>query len=171
MTAKDYSRKLCEICGIERKGKLIFKKRDWDGKTWVCGGRSYKEFDFSSMPDVSVDIVPTAQWNEKNGFLYPYTDIEKIKKLYDKHGYDFVEFLKADINFEQPENFVKLLELRFTSKRGYVFTVAEALQRGRCFTFADRESFLEQLLDYMFTCENFGEYIKQAIRGQEWLYG
>lgn len=90
--------------------------------------------------------------------------------MYDKHGYDFVEFEKADINFEQPENFVKLIELRFTTKRGDIFTVVEALQNARSFTFADRKSFLEQLLDYIFVCENFGEYIKQAIREQEWKY-
>ena len=73
-------------------------------------------------------------------------------------------------DFTQPENFVKLIELRFTTKRGDVFTVVEALQNGRCFTFADRKSFLDQLLDYIFTCENFGEYIKQAIRETEWVY-
>lgn len=170
MTNKDYSRELCEICGIERKGKLIFKKRNWDGKSWVSAGCSYKKFDFSSIPDVSVDIIPTAQWDKKNGFQYPYKYLENIKKLYDKHGYDFVEFEKADINFEQPENFVKLIELRFTTKRGDIFTVVEALQNARSFTFADRKSFLEQLLDYIFVCENFGEYIKQAIREQEWKY-
>lgn len=73
-------------------------------------------------------------------------------------------------DFTQPENFVKLIELRFTTKRGDIFTVVEALQNGRCFTFADRKSFLDQLLDYIFTCENFGEYIKQAIREMEWVY-
>ena len=73
-------------------------------------------------------------------------------------------------NFTQPENFVRLIELRFTTKRGDVFTVVEALQNGRCFTFADRKSFLEQLLDYIFTCENFGEYIKHAIKSEVWLY-
>ena len=73
-------------------------------------------------------------------------------------------------DFTQPENFVKLLELRFTTKRGDIFTVVEALQNGRCFTFADRKSFLEQLLDYIFTCENFGEYIKQAIKSEVWKY-
>lgn len=73
-------------------------------------------------------------------------------------------------NFIQPENFVKLIELRFTTKRGDFFTVVEALQHGRCFIFADRKSFLEQLLDYIFTCENFGEYIRQAIKSEEWKY-
>lgn len=73
-------------------------------------------------------------------------------------------------DFTQPENFVKLLERKFTIKRGDCFTVAEALQNGRCFIFADRKSFLEQLLDYISTCEKFGEYIKQAIKLEVWKY-
>lgn len=73
-------------------------------------------------------------------------------------------------DFTQPENFVKLIELRFTAERGDFFTVVEALQHGRCFIFADRKSFLEQLLDYIFACENFGEYIKQAIKSEVWKY-
>lgn len=170
MTTKNLSRELCEICGIERKGKLVFKKRNWDGKTYVCAGRGYKEFDFCSTPEATVDIIPTKDYKQTNGFHYPYSDIERIKKEYDKNGYDFVEFRQRTIDFTQPENFVKLLELRFTTKRGDIFTVAEALQNGRCFTFADRKSFLEQLLDYIFTCENFGEYIKQAIKSEVWKY-
>lgn len=88
----------------------------------------------------------------------------KIIEDYDGNEYEIFP------DFTQPENFVKLLELRFTTKRGDIFTVAEALQNGRCFTFADRKSFLEQLLDYIFTCENFGEYIKQAIKSEVWKY-
>lgn len=199
MTTKDYSRALCEICGIERKGKLIFKKRDWDGKTWVCGGRSYKEFDFSSMPDVSVDIVPTAQWNKKNGFLYPYTDIEKIKKLYGEHGYDFVEFLKADINFEQPENFVKLEELMLAELAKQRLTVVKWVHYysdnilmheyilitkcGHKFKFkhndiavdnwfVERENRTECLILFILrkVLPICGDSLKQGIREQEWKY-
>ena len=88
----------------------------------------------------------------------------KIIEDYDGNEYEIFP------DFTQPENFVKLLELRFTTKRGDIFTVVGALQNARCFIFADRKSFLEQLLDYIFTCENFGEYIKQAIKSEVWKY-
>lgn len=109
--------------------------------------------------------------------------IEDIKILQSETALHLINLARANTNykdigaepvypdFTQPDNFVKLLELRFTTKRGYIFTVVEALQNGRCFIFADRKSFLEQLLDYIFTCKNFGEYIKQAIRETEWVYG
>lgn len=115
--------------------------------------------------------------------IKPMYRLEGINVLYNEDNYD--EFCEMRLNkglliptgtkavfpdFTQPENFVKLIELRFTTKRGDIFTVVEALQNGRCFTFADRKSFLDQLLDYIFTCENFGEYIKQAIREMEWVY-
>lgn len=115
--------------------------------------------------------------------IKPMYRLKDINVLYNEDNYD--EFCEMRLNkglliptgtkavfpdFTQPENFVKLIELRFTTKRGDIFTVVEALQNGRCFTFADRKSFLDQLLDYIFTCENFGEYIKQAIREMEWVY-
>ena len=115
--------------------------------------------------------------------IKPMYRLKDINVLYNEDMYN--EFCEMRLNkglliptgtkavfpdFTQPENFVKLIELRFTTKRGDIFTVVEALQNGRCFTFADRKSFLEQLLDYIFTCENFGEYIKHAIKSEVWLY-
>ncbi len=115
--------------------------------------------------------------------IKPMYRLKDINVLYNEDMYN--EFCEMRLNkglliptgtkavfpdFTQPENFVKLIELRFTTKRGDIFTVVEALQNGRCFTFADRKSFFDQLLDYIFTCENFGEYIKQAIRETEWVY-
>lgn len=157
------SKELCEICGIERKGKLIFRKRGWDGRNWISAGRGYKEFDFESIPEVTVDIIPTAQWNKKNGFQYPYTYIEKIKKLYDEHGYDFVEFNKANINFEQPENFVKLFELNIPDSS---VTVGAAI----CFCnrrhLNNRDDFLESVIQLA----KYNNDIKQAIKETEWVY-
>lgn len=108
---KNLSKQLCELCGVERKGKLIFRKRDWDGRSWISAGCGYKEFDFKSIPETSVDIIPTKDYKETNGFQYPYTDIEKIKKIYNEHGYDFVEFRQNVIDFTSPENFVRLFKL------------------------------------------------------------
>ncbi len=124
------SKELCEICEIERESKLVFKKRDWDGKTYICAGHGYKEFDFKSTPHSIVDIIPTKDYEETNGFLYPYSDIEWIKQEYDKNGYDFVEFRQRIIDFEQAENFVKLFKLittiekfRFTTGNFYISSI------------------------------------------------
>lgn len=115
--------------------------------------------------------------------IKPMYRLKDINALYNEDMYN--EFCEMRLNkglliptgtkaifpdFTQPENFVKLIELRFTTKRGDIFTVVEALQNARCFIFADRKSFLGQLLDYIFTCENFGEYIKQAIKSEGWKY-
>ncbi len=142
MTTKDLSRELCEVCGIEAKQfTKDFKTRE-------------KAASFGRK----ITGIPKFRGNKFD--IGSYTDNQSIYQVHWKEYPDFT----------QPENFVRLIELRFTTKRGDVFTVVEALQNGRCFTFADRKSFLEQLLDYIFTCENFGEYIKHAIKSEVWLY-
>lgn len=142
MTTKDLSRELCEICGIEAKQfTKDFKTRE-------------KAASFGRK----ITGIPKYRGNKFD--IGSYTDNQSI---YQVHWKEFPDFT-------QPENFVKLFELRFTTKRGDIFTVVEALQNARCFIFADRKSFLEQLLDYIFTCENFGEYIKQAIKSEVWKY-
>ena len=117
MTNKSLSQKICEACGIEPKGKLVFEKRNWDKKTWICAGTTYKKFDFESTPDVKVYIVPTIEYDEKNGFEYPYSRIEEIKKLYNDNGYDFIEFEAKFPDFQyNNNNFVKLLNLYFSPR-------------------------------------------------------
>lgn len=112
MTDKTLSEQICEVCGIEPKGKLVFEKRNWDKKTWINSGRGYKEFDFESAPTVIVDIIPTELYDEKNGFEYPYSKIDEIKKIYDKNGYDFIEFEAKFIDFEtNNNNKLKLIDL------------------------------------------------------------
>ncbi len=159
---KDLSRELCEICVIERKGKLIFKKRDWDKKTYICSGHGYKEFDFKSIPEAAVDIVPTKDYKETNGFLYPYSDIERIKEEYDKNGYDFVEFRQRTINFEQPENFVKLLKIANDVLGSVHFTTAYTKNKPHIFE--------EQVLLHYLPIAKLNEAFKQAIREMEWVY-
>ena len=148
--SNNLSKQLCELCGIERKGKLIFKKRDWDGRSWISAGRGYKEFDFKSIPEIRVDIIPTKDYDEKNGFQYPYSDIERIKREYDKNGYDFVEFSQRTIDFTKPENFVRLYEILHGQS-------------------------LEDYLKYLcirITYEKgwSNEAMKAAIREAEWVY-
>lgn len=199
MTNKDLSRELCEICGIERKGKLVFKKRNWDGKTYVCAGRGYKEFDFCSTPEATVDIIPTKDYKQTNGFHYPYSDIERIKKEYDKNGYDFVEFRQRTIDFTQPENFVKLEEIMLAELAKQRLTVVkyvyyysdntlihEYILITKCghkfkFThngikvdnwFVEREDRTECLILFILwkVLPVCGESIKLAIKSEVWKY-
>lgn len=160
------SKELCEICGIERKGKLIFRKRDWDGRSWISVGRGYKEFDFETIPEVTVDIIPTKDYKETNGFQYPYTDIEKIKKIYNEHGYDFVEFRQNVIDFTSPENFIKLYNLSLASKH------TPTLARFMSFEYSvinNSEDFIKKLVECLE--DNIDvNFIKQAIRETEWVY-
>ena len=164
------SKDLCKICGIERKGKLIFKKRNWDKKTYICAGRGYKEFDFRSIPEVTVDIVPTKDYEETNGFQYPYTDIEKIKKIYNEHGYDFVEFRQNVIDFTSPENFVRLLELKilagatlwgWLSVQGVFMSQRKTVLKTIYLILSREINFCNKLTL---------EQIKQSIRETEWVY-
>ena len=157
------SKELCEICGIEREGKLIFRKRDWDGRSWISAGRGYKEFDFESIPEVTVDIIPTKDYKETNGFQYPYTDIEKIKKIYNEHGYDFVEFRQNVIDFTSPENFVRLLKI--------ANDVLGSVHFATAYTKNKPDIFEEQVLLHYLPIAKLNEGFKQAIREAEWVYG
>lgn len=156
------SKDLCKICGIERKGKLIFKKRNWDKKTYICAGRGYKEFDFRSIPEVTVDIVPTKDYEEINGFQYPYSDIEYIKEEYNKNDYDFVEFRQRTIDFTQAENFVKLLKI--------ANDVLGSVHFATAYTKNKPDIFEEQVLLHYLPIAKLNEGFKQAIRETEWLY-
>lgn len=165
--SNDLSRQLCELCGIERKGKLIFRKRDWDGRSWISAGYGYKEFDFKSVPETSVDIIPTKDYDEKNGFQYPYSDIERIKREYDKNGYDFVEFRQRTIDFTKPENFVRLFDLPIvnngTRTVGY-FVVYE-------FTMKTIKDFIECLIIKLERTQfSITKEVKQSIREAEWVH-
>lgn len=166
---KELSKQICEICGIQTHGKLIFHKRNWDDKCYISAGRGYKEFDFKSCPNVTVDILPDNQWEEKMGWQYPYKQIEEIKQLYDKNGYDFVEFKTESIDFGQPENFCKLADLSIeTMYNKTIFWLVT--QEYPC---EDREYFLGKFYEILKTAV-LPDYnlnsIKQAIREAEWKY-
>ena len=160
------NQQLCELCGIEREGILLFKKRNWDG-TYISAACRYKEFDFESIPQAFVSIIPTKDYDKKNGFEYPYSDIERIKREYDKNGYDFVEFRQRTIDFTKPENFVRLFDLPIvnngTRTVGY-FVVYE-------FTMKTVEEFIECLIIKLERTQLLvtGE-VKQSIREAEWVY-
>lgn len=181
---KELSKQLCELCGIERKGKLIFRKRDWDGRSWISTGCGYKEFDFVSIPETSVDIIPTKDYDEKNGFQYPYSDIERIKREYDKNGYDFVEFRQRKIDFTKPENFVKLLHLPseiviknervIPAKNMWWIINMDVKKYGQLAPYYCDDFFIRLILllqnenkDYN---DEFINSIKQSIREAEWVY-
>lgn len=161
------SKELCEICGIEPKGKLVFKKRDWNG-TYISSAKGYKEFDFKSTPEVTVDIVPTKDYEETNGFLYPYSDIERIKEEYDKNGYDFVEFRQRTINFEQAENFVKLMDLKVEGLSASNLPLMGLLNKE--YWLSSRPDYIEFLYKYYIPglVPYWQEKLKQAIRQATW---
>ena len=99
---KTLSEQLCEIVGLEIPGKLVFRKRNWDKKTYINSGHGYKEFDFKSQPDAYVDIIPTRNWDEKNGFSFPYsaTRIDFLQCLYLRlatNAYSDIDQIKQSI--------------------------------------------------------------------------
>lgn len=164
---KTLSEQLCEIVGLEIPGKLVFRKRNWDKKTYINSGHGYKEFDFKSQPDAYVDIIPTRNWDEKNGFSFPYSAIENIKKIYDEHGYDFIKIQTKRLDFEQPENFVKLLELK-TEDYGTILDIIST-----DYSLSTRIDFLQCL--YLRLATNAYsdiDQIKQSIRDYDgWVWG
>lgn len=182
MTNKSLSQQICEVCGIEPKGKLVFEKRNWDKKTWLSAGVEYKQFDFESTPNVTVDIIPTEFYNEKNGFQYPYSRIDEIKKLYDKNGYDFIEFAAKFIDFENNNNnFVKLINIIYACgiNQKYDYQLATlSFEEDSCYWFEENSNtfqkrYLEVLLytlskNYDSWDVKFQNIIKQAIKNEQW---
>ena len=73
-------------------------------------------------------------------------------------------------DFTRPENFVRILELAFTTPKGYILTTVEALQNEGFLIFKGRKLFLEQLLNYISMNAKFSKYIKLAIKSEVWLY-
>lgn len=63
-----------------------------------------------------------------NGIMLDITDDKGLAEcLAFKNGGVIVDIYP---DFEQPENFVKLMELRFITEKGGILTVVEALQDG-----------------------------------------
>ena len=142
MTSKDLSRELCEICGIEAKQfTKDFKTRE-------------KAASFGRK----ITGIPKFRGNKFDIGLY--TDNESIYQVHWKEYPDFT----------RPENFVRLLEIGITTPEGYILTTVGVLQYGGFLNFLDRNSFLEQLLNYISMGAKFSKYIKLAIRETGWVY-
>ena len=87
-------------------------------------------------------------------------EYERIQPT-DDNGYDFIT-LRLD--FENPENFVKLYELQTDDG-----TLAELIDEN--YYFKDRKAFLTSVIDFIQTWE-LSDEIKQAIRDYDgWVWG
>lgn len=126
-----------------------------------------------------MDIIPTKNWDEKNGFSFPYSAIENIKKIYDEHGYDFIKIQTKKLNFEQPENFVKLFNLQVEQVEDNQTKPTVSGFISDYHWFNDTNGFLEMLIselkenDEYNTIENqWRDSIKQSIRDYDgWVWG
>ena len=163
---ENISNRLMEVCEIQSRGKLIFVKRDWDKKTYICAGHTYKQFDFDSAPTASVYIIPDEEYKETNGFQWPHKDIDKIIKLYNDNGYDFVEFEQRTIDFTKPENFVKLFNLK-VYEHECASTLAHMVTHDHCVNST------EEFIYYMVLMIENGRCsynLAKLIKEQTWKY-
>ena len=50
--------------GHKRRTRKKYGKRNWNDKCYVSAGCGYKEFDFTSCPEVFVNILPDYKYKE-----------------------------------------------------------------------------------------------------------
>ena len=90
-----------------------------------------------------------------------------IQQIYDEHGYDFIKIQTKRLDFEQPENFVKLLELK-TEDYGTILDIIST-----DYSLSTRIDFLQCL--YLRLATNAYsdiDQIKQSIRDYDgWVWG
>jgi hypothetical protein len=67
-------------------------------------------------------------------------------------------------------NFIKLFELSLPKICGVKFTISQLLCESVEFKFADKRTFLIQLINFINICKYFGRYVKQTIRKTNWEY-
>ncbi|CDE59260.1 unknown [Fusobacterium sp. CAG:439] len=172
MKTKDYSRELCEICGIEAKQFI----------------KDFKTRDRAASFGRKITGLPKFRGNKFA--IGSYTDNQSI---YQVHWKEFPDFTK-------PENFVKLEELMLAELAKQRLTVVkwvhyfsdntlmhEYILITKCGHkikfkhngievdnwFVERENRTECLILFILrkVLPICGDSLKQAIREQEWLYG
>lgn len=75
------------------------------------------------------------------------------------------------LDFEQPENFVKLMELRVDGLSGGTLTLMGILNKE--YWLSDRQDYIKFLYKYYIPALTplWQDELKQAIRETEWVYG
>lgn len=137
MNNENLSQKLCEICGI--KPDITYQVQYYVGNS-----ARYK-------------------W-VKNYFISGEIELKDMLKTYKRAKVIWVEQQFPD--FEQPENFVKLLDLNVDGVSLW-WTINYASILCKKNLPADRKEFLDLVCRFI----KNKEYIKQAIKSQEWVYG
>lgn len=136
------SEELCKVCGMEAQQ---FTK-------------NFKTREEAARFGAKITGIPKFRGNKFD--IGSYTDNQSIYQVHWKEYPDFT----------RPENFVRLLEVGITTPEGYIFTTVEILRNEGFLIFTGRESFLEQLLNYISMRAKFSKYIKLAIKSVGWLY-
>ena len=86
--------------------------------------------------------------------------------------------MKQNPDFENPENFVKLFELKTLGdatlfSNVITYAVDRVVDKHVYYIFRDRQSFLKLLIEYLESDvyqERFIKSVKQAIASEEWGY-
>ena len=135
MTTTDYSRKLCEICGSKPRYGVYENFGDLDNNfQLVTNERKYR-------------LIADTRHH------YGVED-EDLRNLEPKYY----------PNFEAPENFVRLFELKADGG-----TLAKNITISNAI--GSRKGFIKAIVDFLFADESLAvPDIKQAIREQEWSY-
>ena len=89
----------------------------------------------------------------------------EIIEDYDSNEYEIYP------DFEQPENFVKLMELRVDGLSGGTLTLMGILNKE--YWLSDRQDYIKFLYKYYIPALTplWQDELKQAIRETEWVYG
>lgn len=100
----------------------------------------------------------------------PYTITEDNCRVYDNDG-ELCEQYVYKLNFEQPENFVKLMELKVEGLSAGNLTLMGILNKE--YWLSDRHDYIKFLCQYHFPdlTPYWQDKLKQAIRETEWVYG
>ena len=100
----------------------------------------------------------------------PYIKTEDNCRVYDNEG-ELCEQYVYKLNFEQPENFVKLMELRVDGLSGGTLTLMGILNNE--YWLSDRQDYIEFLYKYYIPALTplRQDELKQKIRETEWVYG
>ncbi len=145
------SQQLCELCGIKPRYFIEFTR------TSGCGAIA------KSLSTFSYRTIRSA----KNYIIEHKNETESELRIVQRYP-----------DFENPENFVKLFELKTLGdatlfSNVITYAVDRVVDKHVYYIFRDRQSFLKLLIEYLESDvyqERFIKSVKQAIASEEWEY-